>query len=491
MKRYKIVAIVLSIVMCLSMLTGCDFLPPKTAVDLVQRSSKVMSELDNYRMSMEMNVDASITGNVEGVEMDMLVPIEFTLEMNRSGDYVAGDMDMDASVDAMVSFMGQTETMSESMKKSSRLHMDIANGVMYTKDDDEAWVCDDELDDDAFDMQGLLDSNAENNMFANATMEKNDTEYVVTLKFADVLANENFVDFISENMSNDMDVDWDEFADAIGDADISYRFDAKTYRMISFETSDIVIDDIDFISDMPGLDLSGINADGISMIMNICVEFDKFGEVDADDVQIPDDVIDSAVDKEDIDAESDADESGVVGTEPVVEPEIENGNSNDGDAADSVVTGDIRFVYGDSELNIPTDYQVFLDDGWYPVDDGMYGSFLCMMNEKYGYTTLYLYTNDGSGTEASVKENGADGFSVTTDESGKYPALSLCGVTFGDDISSLKAVLGEPDTTQSYSDTYGTYETYEWQIDYDGIECMLTISVWNGVISEMSISYWG
>ena len=482
-KFKKCLALTLVLVMCISMLAGCSLFPPKTAVDLMKRSNEAMAEADNYSMEILMDIEAYIKGDIEGAEMEMEMPIEMEMSYDRAGNNMHGNIDVSAAMKASVSFMGMEESMDEDFSQSAETYMVVSEDgdevTTYTNTDGEGWVVEEvDFEDAMFDLQELTNAEGEDSVFGKATMEKVEDEYIVTLSFADALANEDFLEFMQDNMSvnmggDDTEIDWEAFAESVGDAEMVYTFDAKTYYLKGVTVEEFEITDLDFIEGMDGMDFSEMDVEEISMTMSMSMTFGDFGTIDADDVEVPKKVVKNAIDADDVEEEPD---------EPVVdEPDLDETEPLTGAVSSAWV-----FFYGDEPLDIPTDYAVFLNDGWYPVDDGEYGSFLCMMNDKYEDLTLYLHTNDYSGTEAYVKEHGADGFSIDVSYCDKYPKVYFAGITFGDSYDKVIATLGESDGMNKYDN----YMNLEWTVQYGGKDCYLTISLTDDVVTGFDISYW-
>ena len=490
MKIRKIMTACLSLVLCLSMLTGCDLLPPKTAADLIQRSNEVMVGVDNYKMDMNMSVDVSVAGEMEGVEVSIDLPIELDMAFEVADTNIHGEGDMEMTMEAVVEYGEERETMTEAFDSEVDMYYVISDDgksvMSYTNTDDEGWISEEiDADDMQIDMQKLLDINSDSALFENAEMEKADGVYTVSVALSDMLSNDDFVDLMEDSIDADsMDIgniDWDDFADAVGDAVVVYTFDAKTYQLLGMSTGSVEIDTLDFVDDMSGLGMDGISLDEVSVTMELTISLSDFGKVDSDDVTVSDDIIADAEEAEnfdiiDTDIPDDDDDDVIVTIEP-------------DDTSVTVVT-DAVFAYNGIELHMPTDYTVFVNDGWYAVDDGEYESFLCMENDKYPDLTLYLHTNDGSGSEESVKNNGADGFSLSVYAGDKYPTVSYAGITFGDTAEDIFAALGEPESKSESSDSWGTYAMYSYTIEYDNKTCHLSISLTDGVVTDIDVSYW-
>ena len=484
-------ALMLVLAMCMSVLAGCSLFPPKTAVDLVKRSSEVMQELgNNYRMNIDLEMGIVMSGSMEGLEMSMEIPVEAEMEFDLAGNNMHGEMDVSASVDAKVTFMEESETMNESMDESAEIYYilseDGETATTYTNDGNGWVVSETDVEDSMEDLKAFMDAEAEDSIFANAEMTKDGDNYIVTVKFADAFKNKNFTDFLEDNIDADLfgeaEFDVDEFAEAIENNAITCTFD-KQYRLVSVTTGEIEIDASDVIGDLDGMEM-----DEATITMEMSITLSKFGEVDADSVTVPDEIIDEAVESEDmggisIDIGGD-DEPETEGTEPP-EGTVETDPSG-GVAQSPVNSSDWVFMYEGTQLSLPTNYTVFVNDGWHAVDDGEYESFLCMENDKYEYLTLYLYTNDESGTEESVKTKGSDGFALSVDLEDPYPELSVAGISFGMSADTVKATLGEYNGMYSYDN----YLSMEWNFEYEGKECTLTITCTDNKVDGIEVSYW-
>lgn len=496
MKKFKIFALLLVMAMCLSLFAGCNnVFPPKNAVELVKRSAEVMDGADNYRMDVSMSMSMYMEGDIQGIGMELSMPIEMEMTYDRAGNYKHGNMEMDAKADITISFMGETETQSEDMSSSSEMYavLDGDEVTTYTNKDNEGWVyVVEDAEDSTSNMGDILKSEGDDSIFSDAEMEKGDGEYTVSLKMSNALKNDDFVDFMKESLfsslSEEDDFDWDEFADAVGDAKVVFTFESETWRMTGLSIKGVEIDDISFMSGFEGMDLEEINIDEMSMTIDMDVKFSKFGEIDADDVEVPKKVKKEAVEEDEFEEPIDYPD------EPVDDPYEDSDTTEPSETEPkdpvedpTVPAGDMSFYYNVTRLGIPTDYSVFTNDGWYAVEDGEYSSFLCMENTKYPDITLYLNTVNGEGTVANVSVNGSDGFGLGIyKDTVNAPNLSFAGIKFGDSLSDVTAVLGKAE----YSYSFENYEGYSWTIIYDGRECELGIALENGCVTEFEITAW-
>lgn len=498
MKNFKkCISLSLVLVLCLSMLVGCSIFPPKNASDLLKRANEAMEDSDNYSVLVDMGIEATLKGNIEGATMELFMPIDMSMSYDIAGEYAHGDMDMSASMDVSASYMGESQSMDEDFSQSAEVYMITSeeDGVVttYTNKDKEGWVVSEQdIDNASLDFNSLMDD--ERGIFADADMEKDGDEYIVTLELADAFENDSFRDFLAGNVSfgvagEDVDIDWAEFADSIEDAEVVYTFDAKTYFLKSVVIEEFNISDASALSGMDGMDLNGMDIEEFSMLINISMTFDNYGGIDASDVKAPKKVTKNAVEEDITDIHPE------VHTPPTTEPEVVEPETTlpvEGDTPAEKPEGgetseNLVFYYEGTPVGVPTDYVLFLEDGWYPVDDGQYSSFLCLNHDKYEGMSFYLFTNDGSGTEEYVKNNGSDGFSIDMSYCDEYPDVSFAGITFGDSWEDVINALGEPNS--EYHDD--TYRDAEWEFTYCGKECTLSIVLLKDKVVNFGIHYWG
>lgn len=472
MKKFLSLAIIF--VMCLSLLASCSFLPPKDADSLLKRSEKAMADVDNFRASMEMNLDSEVQGSIEGLDIKMSLPITVDMSYDCAGNHVHGNMDMSASMEISVGYGEMKESNSEDMSQSAETYMVISDDEVtsYTNTDNAGWVVSEsELGDFIFNISNFTSGGKKNDLFKDATMEKSDDEYIVTLNFEDALENKEFEDFFKDNMAssdNGFGLDWDSLSEAVEGVELVYIFDAETYFLKSVAVEEFEITDVSLMDGVEGMDFDSMSVEDFSMSISMTIEFKDFGEIDEDDVKVPKKVVKSAIPE---------------GEDPYVEPETEpeTVKPNNGNNSDFV------FYYKGEPLGIPTSYSVFSDDGWYPVNEGEFTFFLCMDHDKYDGAILYLFTNDGSGSEKYVKDNGSDGFSIDLAHCENKPDISFAGIRCGDNYSKVLSVLGEPEDLYSSFD----YKSASWEIDYAGKDCTLSITLMNDAVVAFEIYYLG
>lgn len=494
MKKYLSLALIFAL--CLSMLSGCNFLSPKDASSLIERSNKAMESINNYSMTMELDIETSLNGGIEeGLSMSVLLPIEVNMCYDYAGSHVHGEMNMSSSMKATVSYGGEGKSTSEDFSQSAETYMVISDDdvVTYTNTDGAGWVeSKTDFEDLIFDVTKFTSSSKSGDVFKNASMEKSGDEYIVTLGFADVLENNAFNRILKDSIPSDggFNLDWDSFVDFVEDTEIVYVFDTKTYFLKSVVVEEFKIDDVSLMDGIEGMDLSSLNIDDFYIAISMSITFDDFGEIDEDDVKVPKKVVKSAVHDGPVPPYETPDETLPYvepETEPYVNPETEPDKEPETEPQGGTVSDEYVFFYNGELLGIPTDYHVFLDDGWYPVDDGEFTFFLCMDHDEYEGALLYLMTNDGSGSEKYVKEYGSDGFSIDLAHCENKPNISFAGIECGDNYSKVLSVLGEPEDLYSSFD----YKSASWEIKYDGKDCTLSITLLNDEVVSFEIYYLG
>ena len=494
MKKFRIFSLLLVMVMCLSLFAGCNKVsPPKNAVELVRKSAEAMKGMDNYHMDVSMSLDMYLDGEMEGIGMVIEIPMSMKMSIDQAGTYKHGTTDMEGTAEIEISFMGESEKQTESLDSSSEMYAVLEDGEVttYVNEEDAGWVYSvKDYDKDKSDMSNLFDAEGDDNIFSDAEMEKDDDKYVVSLKLKDALSNEDFVESLEGLFSElpEGEFEAEEFAKSVGDAKIVYTFDAETLHVISIEVKKVELDDAEALGVFGDTDFDGVEVNEMSMSMDIKMKFSKFGEIDEDCVKVPKKVKKSAVlsedDSEDYPIEDPSVEDPSIPSDPTntdVPIPTEPAPSH---PQEGVLDNAHVFVYNGHKLDIPADYTVFLEDGWYAVEDGEYSSFLCMENSKYEYITLYLYTNDGSGTEESVAANGCDGFELGIyQDTINPPELSFAGIKFGDSREYVISVLGESEETYSSHD----FEYFVWDIVYSGKECSLQITLTGGEVTGFDL----
>lgn len=294
MKRKAI--LMLAGCMLMTAVTGCSFLPPKTAVDVVERYQAALEKTENFKVEGAVDLEMSIgVKGEEEVAMSVDIPISMELEALTDGkDNIY--MNMDLSMEAM------GEKVNSEIESYMQLGEDAV--VTYTSTDGGAWV---KSEDDS--MPDLLTGEMDASQFEEGTFEKKDDKYIVTLNMEKIAESDMFEDMLKENDELFAYVDIDELQEQLGKAVATYTFD-KECMLEKMELADF-----EFAQD---IDISGVTAE-LSMAISAEINMKDYGEVDKEAYLLPDDVKDEAVEEsEQEDTDISLEETM---TEPTEEPE--------------------------------------------------------------------------------------------------------------------------------------------------------------------------
>ena len=479
----RVFAIFLAVAVCVTVV-GCG--GKETAVSVMTKASENMKSLDSYNAKIDISMDIEVTGSIQGMlDCDIKMPISVGVDMDIAGEGLHGVTKASFDVTGSVSYNGESEEIDDGAEVSSEIYSvyDKESGTVssYTKENDGYWEYEerDSKDSGVFNMSKVLESR----VFESAEMTESNGVYAISVKLSDIISDDTFNDFIKGNEDligsfGDTDIDWGKFAEAVGDAKMAYSIDAKDFYVTGVQVEDITLNDFPQLYSLIGMseeDAEGLN---ISVSVSVSATFGKFNGVNKSDVEVPESVIEEANMSHD-----DPNDDWLVGpeySENTGDYEEEYGGSGE---VYELSTMDGAIVYNGEELSIPIDYSVFTEDGWVAEDDGEYGSFLCVVSQKYPNIDMRLYTNDDSGSEAYVKANGADGISIEMINDRSEVDVYIMGISFDTPESELENILGEP--SYMYSDD--DYAGYTWDYIVDGVDYSFSVSIFNDVIVELSL----
>jgi hypothetical protein len=310
-KLSKIIAMILSVVMCVAMFSACgnkneSTYGPDDIAELLEKSNEAMGDVwSNLRIDMEFNADISMDMEMMGASLEMDMPMEMTAYMEVADKYAHGEMEMEMSMDMVAEYDGEKETQSEEMDESAEFYIVIGKDEVtsYTKNGDEDWVASkSESEFKISDLEKVLDKD----LFSDATMSKEGDYYILSVKFADLLENADFEELFGMANIADLDdlgdFDIDTLADALEDVSLTYRFDSK-YRLVEVSTGKIDIDLSKLMSeeDLEEAGLDGFNPDDIKISMEMSWKFSKFDEIAENDVKVPDDIKEETIGSDEYD----------------------------------------------------------------------------------------------------------------------------------------------------------------------------------------------
>lgn len=477
MKAKKILAVSLMGAMTAS-LAGCAVdlstidlgKRPSTAAEVVEKYQALMEETKNYHADMEMEFGISAKG--EGVTVDL--PITMEVSADVLDDNLHGDMKM------TMEFMGQK------IDQKAEIYSvrDGRHTSTYLLDEDvgEWTVSEDENSADTTVSISGIDPAA----FEDAEMEydKEKGTYTITQSLGDFAEAGDTYELLADaysGMAEMMNMDPDDFMDEWGSADVIWVFDDEFYLQSM---------------DVDGCEFSDtIKEDGIEMDVSVSLmlsyEFSDYGKIRDKDVEVPDDVIESAVPSETVVPEiveepvtktdeaepenPDQDEDIVFeepldpdfSQEPIQQEETQPGEEPakaEEPVKTTPVAGNDQFgsINGKGFTLQGDPWTMFADDGWVLGldDDGEY-SFKTADNGAYPDAQLYV-NNEAMDhvTAEDIRTNGIYGYTVDFLWSeGKRPNMTWNGVTFGASVADIQAAYGEPYST--YNSTMYTNLTYK------------------------------
>lgn len=517
MKKFsRILAMTLVLAMCMSLFAGCSLFEkepeatdpatteplvteapkPKTAAELLAYSKDAMQTTgENYNMLMTLIMDISMNMEMMGMTMDMDIPMNIVMDMDIAGTSMHGDMTMKADMKAVVEYEGEKETQEETIDESAEMYVVVVDGKTTTyMNDGEQWIVSEE---EVNKSMSDLETMAPEDLFKNAEMSQDGDNYIVKIKFSDLMANEKFKEAMSGAMQStaeagtgDMfgEMDADSVMKMFGDAAMTYKFDSE-YRLVEMSTGRMELD-VTALMDEETMAESGMDADSLSMAMDLNIKLDKFGEIKEDDVKVPDEVKENAITEdelmEDWEDWEDWEDEEVIVLDPIA-PVDPSALSDDWKDLDIAIDG---VVY-----QFPYDYDKLVENGWamdlaeYGYEDGY-----VLNKDDQTYSTISLYNERYGGNSWSAFsiwcgfENFADKvqditecdlWSIQLDIMDgwepfvNYPTVQIAkGITFGSTKEDVIAAFGEPDDI--YEATEYGYVVYDYSNDYK--ECMsLTI----------------
>lgn len=396
---------------------------PQTASELYE--AYIAGGHNNYHGQMTM--DMEVKGEGEGFSME--IPIQMNVNMDIADVYGHGDMSMHMSM------MGQSEDY------SGEFYYDGSGeeAVMYTHEsEDEGWVS----STDSTGIVDVQDSMLDSDLFAAGTLESSDGNYIVTLPFSALLENEEYKEVLGSELevldsvtSGDEEAS-NELMDELAKSNMVYTFDSDL-NLLSIDMDDFSYS-MDFQEE--GMTMT------LAMFMDIKYAFSDFGQINADDIRVPESVIESAG------APVDTDEEMFGGTSDTVEaPELDDVFGAVNGKPIGLEAEDFASTFG--ALGFEFDME----------SDGAYGFAVCESAE-YPNVDVYVYNKSRTNTtKADIEAEGFYGYSVETEYGDKKPPMTFGGLTWGASVDDIKAVYGE--ATYSYdSDLYTSLE-YEFSDD--------------------------
>lgn len=452
MKIKRIFCALLSLFLLVG-LVACSSKTPQTAVEVFKAYEEATQD-KGFHMNGEIDALISMSYDQGGSNASVDVPMEMSFDADSYNDLSHGTMKV------------SIEAMGENVDAETEFYIDSSSdeSLRYFSQEDGNWTVESE--------KGGFTFNVSDDILDKAKLELSDEAYVVVISFSDMMNDPSFNDLFEDSTDLFSGFGGTEFKDVFENCKVKYTFDSKTFYLESIEISDISAEDED----------SGLK---LSIECSVKLNFSDYGEITVDDVAIPDDIKENAIQtsesgsletninlfpEDDPDAGVTSNPSNTPNTSGNVSP-VSNGQFN-------------TVVYNGQTLNIPFDYNVLVQDGWHVVDDGKY-SFVVLQNKKYD-DEIYAYSDDYNGFESNLIENGVYGIDIDIMWSDNYPDFSIGGITWGSSVDDIKRIFGEPDYLYN-SSSYSSY-TYTVEDNYYTVY-NLTFSLTDGGVTEIDIHY--
>lgn len=287
-KRMRAVACAVAVTGALA-LGGCST-TPKTAQEAFARYVEASKGTESLHLAMDasMELELGATGSMgAGASMNFAVPFTMKLEGDVVGDEVAHGM-LEAGTD--LSFLTEAlggEPGSGAVDLAGELYWerDGDAGKMYLNadGDDEGWYWQEAA------VSGVLGvatgEDASEDVLEHATFSEGDGTYEVSVDVRELMEDGDVRRELLKGLDVDARMLYKKLIESL-EGQMRYRFDAETGLLTS-----TIIDDLTCsVEDMPGM--AGAS---FGLTLDVTVEMSKFNEVDAEKVQVPDYVKDSAV----------------------------------------------------------------------------------------------------------------------------------------------------------------------------------------------------
>ncbi|MGN0325698.1 MAG: DUF6612 family protein [Lachnospiraceae bacterium] len=481
----KLVVLAMSLGLSFVMLTGCGKPTVESLID-------GLSEKEVESQTMQMELEAALEIGVQGVTVEMGISSDLEIQaagLNEDADeivtYVKGE------VGAEMAMLGLDETVP--MEVYSVMEDDKVTSYGYNKDEDTWYYQEAELEDtvdqDTLDevTEAMYTAIKEAGELAEETEEVEGEEcYVITATldgdaFADIMEplSKTLDDLMEEAGVEDLDmVSYMEYLSA----DLTYYISKKEGYLVKSEIdmsdSDLygMVEQIMKDMDAEG-DMDQIDKISFSKLSVICT----MSDINDTEVEVPDDVIDNAVEADDVTDVLDEidDMTGATGVAEPDEPVVEPVDEPIDDPIDEPATPSPADYYHDGYVTLNKCdessellCEVAVPDGF--TYDDVYSS------PDYGY--FYLDSSDGNGYLTVRNEALWPLYSVLT--SGEVPD-DLADYGY-ENYEVSTEVIGQ---VMGGEDCYLVRETYT---SYDSAEDVIYLAVWysdGGYNEYLTISF--
>ena len=494
MKKIKILcSLILIIAMCASLFSGCSLFDksPKTTEELLAKTQEAMSTIGkNMRVDIDMSLSLEMSVEQDGAELSMSMPINMNADLSMAGDYACGKTEMEGTAKVTVKYDGEKQTQEEDMESATRTYIvyDDDEVITYSKEDDGDWTYTVE-DADEFDFSEIINGD----VFADAEFirDKDNKCYFIKAKLANLLNNKA----IKDQMDNSEEMDIESFADAVGDAVATYKFDSE-FRLVEVSLEEIELNVADLMESgaLDDLGFADMDENAFVIKMAFTLKLSKFGEIKEDDVKVTNKVKDEAVKEENVDDDfgdeddksDDKDDEKTDDSEhPIITPDDVDVPVSDGKMSDDWT--DLDITIDDVVYHFPYDYALLKTNGWaidleendwedgYVMNKNDYVNSITFYNKTYGkdWDSFVIWGGMKNYDTKAKDITQCDLWSIDLDldvfegetSIAKYPTIELAkGITWGATKEEIKTAYGEWDDI--YESDYGYIEV-EYNVDYD------------------------
>lgn len=466
----KRLAVLLASTLVSMSICGCGALDSLTGGAKAKTAQEVISNYtekeDKNNLHTEMVMGFNVGIEADGMKLEVPINIDASIDTVDKNNMHA-NMKMEASMFGM-----STDSNIEVYINST-----AKDGIkMYTCDSDtnQWYITNDGSTERMLDTLAELDES----FFENATMEydKETKSYVIEQPFKDFNTSGalSSTTETSDDTLSSLGLEQDVIDSIYENAKAVYTFD-KDYNIVSLE--------------LVGANYSGpVEMDGrtaeVSFNMDLKVEYSNHGQIKLSDITVPQEVVDSAVEDNQLDEDfggyeddpmfsydEEGNTDGANNTTPdIIDPEFSFGESNtdgaENNTSDIIEPGLLGTFNGvDFTGNGDSWDATFGTDGWNLIDNVDEYTFIAAENEKYGdYAILYVYNKEYENTtKEDILTNGIYGYDLDfggVDDLSVVPDISWKGVKLGASAEDIKATYGEP----SYVYNGTMYDSYTYEL---------------------------
>ncbi len=231
-----------------------------TAEEVLDNYEKVSKDVENFKASMKMDMKMELEAKNKDQEIKLSLPMNMKADMDYTKDIQYMKMNVLVDATEMAGMFGQNE-------KDSKLEMNMESYsvkeddhyLVYTKEDNKDWKVSTSKNTKA-DLD-LLE--IKKDLIKDAELEKDAKNYIVVLKFKDLMENEEFKEMIKS--FTQMQGNSEEILKALGDSKCKYYFDKESGLLTK-----IALDNIKTSTEQQGMKMN--------ISINLNAEVNNYGK---------------------------------------------------------------------------------------------------------------------------------------------------------------------------------------------------------------------